>query len=133
MQGGAGSSPDGIIFLNFLNTRKNKMRNDTLGLLLSTQMEIQSIINKTVFNDLGLDLNQFPVENWYQDKGTYSISPSMCGPVGKMFKTLKVTVSTAFQGGEDREKSIWIRYDYKYIHPGGGNNGYQVETKIDFK
>lgn len=94
-----------------------------------TNNKIEDCFKADLFKTLGVRIDEFK-EEWISDKftiiGKFAISPSMCGPVGAMFKTITCEVSMGYA-----RNNLHILYCYRYEHQDGGNNGHDVRRHLE--
>ena len=89
--------------------------------------QIRDAVNKDVFATLGVQQNKTAamsigdIDNRWMTLVTFDLNPAMCGPVGAIFAKLQCDVSVGY--GDDR---VVMCYEYSYIHPSGGRNGYKL-------
>lgn len=89
--------------------------------------QIAAVVSEQTFRLIGtrMTLGSITVADLasWKTLGTVEINPSMCGPVGSMFKAISCTV----MAGYSELKGVHLRLSYAYSHLSGGSNGTDAE------
>lgn len=90
-------------------------------------------ITGEVFNRTGITVAPFfgdlaDLKSGRVHLGEYQIAPACCGPIGMIFRQIKVLI---FAGIDAHRNNLHITFKFAYDHSGrGGSNGHDIEVIV---